>query len=92
MHALGSRVLGLTQELFETAPAADPTVRAAGLRLMAGTCPHIAEIALRADHDGGSTVGPGCGDQFEFGFALDVLLVGFERLRVQGWAWAGGPQ
>jgi hypothetical protein len=89
VHALGSRVLGLTQQLFETAPAADP---AAGLHLMAATYPHIAEIALRADHDGGSTVGPGCDDQFESEFALDVLLDGFERLRVQGWRSAGGPQ
>jgi hypothetical protein len=91
MHALGSRVLGFTQELIHTAPPTDPAAHAAGLRQLAGTYPHIAEIALRADHDGGSTVAPGCDDQFEFEFALDVLLDGFERLRSQGWSSAG-PQ
>jgi hypothetical protein len=28
-------------------------------------------------------VGPGCDDQFEFEFALDLLLDGIERLRQQ---------
>jgi AcrR family transcriptional regulator len=32
-----------------------------------------------------SVVGPGCDDQFEFVFALDLLLDGFERLHRQGW-------
>ena len=31
-------------------------------------------------HDERSVVGPGCDDQFEFEFALDLLLDGFERL------------
>jgi hypothetical protein len=29
---------------------------------------------------GSPVVGPGCDDQFEFEFALDLLLDGFERL------------
>ena len=32
-----------------------------------------------------SAVGPGCDEQFEFEFALDLLLDSFERLRDQGW-------
>ena len=28
-----------------------------------------------------SVVGPGCDDQFEFEFALDLMLDGLERLR-----------
>src|SRR5438270_704186 len=39
------------------------------------------EIAGAAPHEGESVVGPGCDDQFEFEFALDLLLDGFERLR-----------
>jgi hypothetical protein len=35
--------------------------------------------------DGASVVGPDCDQQFEFEFALDLLLDGFERLRQQGW-------
>lgn len=29
--------------------------------------------------------GHGCDDQFEFEFALDLLLDGFQRLHAQGW-------
>ena len=36
---------------------------------------------LAITHDQGSVVGPGCDDQFEFEFALDLLLDGLERLR-----------
>jgi hypothetical protein len=32
-------------------------------------------------HDDASMVGPGCDDQFEFEFALDLLLDGLEKLR-----------
>ena len=35
----------------------------------------------RARHDDGSVVGGGCDDQFEFEFALDLMLDGLERLR-----------
>lgn len=40
-------------------------------------------MAAAAAHDGGSVVGGGCDDQFEFEFALDLLLDGFERLRAR---------
>jgi len=42
-------------------------------------------IALAATRGDLSAVGPGCDEQFEFEFALDLLLDGFERLRDQGW-------
>jgi len=32
-----------------------------------------------ADHDPSSMVGRGCDDQFEFEFALDLLLDGLEK-------------
>jgi hypothetical protein len=32
-------------------------------------------------HDDATTVGPGCDDQFEFEFALDLMLDGLERMR-----------
>jgi hypothetical protein len=34
---------------------------------------------------------PGCDDQFEFEFALDLLLDGFDRLRRQGWSSTWQP-
>jgi hypothetical protein len=33
-------------------------------------------------------VGRGCDDQFEFEFALDLLLDGIERLHAEGWTSA----
>ncbi|MFI6843764.1 TetR/AcrR family transcriptional regulator C-terminal domain-containing protein [Kitasatospora sp. NBC_00085] len=89
MHALGSRAWGFTQELLPTAPSPDPQVQAAALRELAVRFPHIAEIATVRPHDDGTVVGQGCDDQFEFEFALDLLLDGFERLHRQGWSSAG---
>jgi AcrR family transcriptional regulator len=87
MHALGSRMWGFTQEVFPTPqPPADPDARAAMFRQAAERYPHIIEIATVGAHDEESAVGRGCDDQFEFEFALDVLLDGFERLHQQGWS------
>ncbi|MBP0450079.1 TetR/AcrR family transcriptional regulator C-terminal domain-containing protein [Kitasatospora sp. RG8] len=90
MHAMGSRLLGFSQELFEAAPSPEPAADPAALRALAGAFPHLAEIATAAAHDGSSVVGPGCDDRFEFEFALDLLLNGFERLHHRGWTSADG--
>ncbi len=58
------------------------------LRQMAGTYPHITELVTAIPHDQASVVGPGCDDQFEFEFALDLLLDGVEALRAGGWTSA----
>jgi AcrR family transcriptional regulator len=84
MHAMGSRILGFTQELFDDSQNVDPEVQAVMFREMAGKYPYIAEIAMAAAHVEESVVGQGCDDQFEFEFALDLLLDGFERLHQQG--------
>jgi AcrR family transcriptional regulator len=81
MHTVGSRVMGFTQELFEDSRSVDPEMQAIMLREMAGKYPHVTEIAGAASHEEESVVGQGCDDQFEFEFALDLLLDGFERLR-----------
>jgi len=81
MHAMGSRILGFTQELFDDSQSVDPEVQAVMFREMAGKYPYVAEIAMAASHVEESVVGQGCDDQFEFEFALDLLLDGFERLR-----------
>lgn len=86
MHALGSRMWGFTQEVFPTPPPpADPDARAAMFGQVAARYPHIVAIATAGAHDEGSAVGRGCDDQFEFEFALDALLDGFERLHQRGW-------
>jgi AcrR family transcriptional regulator len=80
LHALGSRALGFSQELFVTADedsGPDPTPEQ-----MAAQYPNLAELARIVNHDADSTLG-GCDDQFEFEFGLDLLLDGLERLRLQ---------
>lgn len=90
MHALGSRMWGFTQELFDDAgatPGASPAPMPdeATLRALAAAFPNVAAIALPARHDGETVVGGGCDDQAEFEFALDLMLDGFARLHAQGW-------
>jgi AcrR family transcriptional regulator len=80
MHAMGSRLYGFTQEVFNDSQAADPETSAAVAREMAGVYPHIAEMVRTVYHDQASIVGGGCDDQFEFEFALDILLNGLETL------------
>jgi AcrR family transcriptional regulator len=81
MHTIGSRVLGFTQEIFNDSQSVDPETQAIMVREISRKYPYIAEIAGAASHEGESVVGQGCDDQFEFEFALDLLLDGFERLR-----------
>ncbi|BCW72814.1 TetR/AcrR family transcriptional regulator C-terminal domain-containing protein [Arthrobacter sp. NicSoilB8] len=91
MHALGSRMWGFTQELFDDDPGtaekpADlpPEAQAAVFREMAERYPNILKVTTASAHSD-SVVGQGCDDQFEFEFALDLLLDGFERLHRQHW-------
>jgi AcrR family transcriptional regulator len=84
LHALGSRTMGFTQELFVDsgdAPA-DPAVSAAMASQMREHFPYIAEIVTKVTHEQDSVIGSGCDDQFEFEFGLDLLLDGLERLRL----------
>ncbi|HEU4396588.1 MAG TPA: TetR/AcrR family transcriptional regulator C-terminal domain-containing protein [Actinomycetota bacterium] len=81
MHAMGSRLLGFTQELFDDTAQVGPQMQAEMLRALAGRYPHITELVMAITHDEASVVGQGCDDQFEFEFALDLMLDGLERLR-----------
>jgi AcrR family transcriptional regulator len=81
LHAMGSRMFGFTQELFNDSSDVDPEAEAAMWGSMAGTFPFIFEIFTTISHDDRSIVGAGCDDQFEFEFALDLMLDGIERLK-----------
>ena len=81
LHAMGSRIFGFTQELFNDTTDADPSAEAEMWEAMAGTYPYIYEIFTTISHDDRSVVGAGCDDQFEFEFALDLMLDGIERLK-----------
>ena len=87
MHALGSRMWGFIQEVFPT-PAApsDPEEQAAMFAQFAARYPNIIELATAASHPDGSQITQGCDDQFEFEFALDLLLDGFDRLHQNAWS------
>ena len=81
MHTMGSRLMGFTQELFNDTTDVDPEVEAEMWGQMANVYPSIYELFRTVSHDDASVVGPGCDDQFEFEFALDLLLDGLEKLK-----------
>lgn len=81
LHALGSRAVGFTQELFDPGDgAADPEAMSA-LEGMADQLPHLVGMLMEITHDDpGSTLG-WCDDQTEFEFGLDLILDGLDRMR-----------
>ena len=81
MHAMGSRLMGFTQELFNDTADIDPEVEAEMWGQMANVYPSTYELFRTVSHDDASVVGPGCDDQFEFEFALDLLLDGLAKLK-----------
>jgi AcrR family transcriptional regulator len=85
MHVMGSRILGFSQELFDDTASMPEEEAIAMWTEMADAYPNIAALVGEISggailHDESSTVGGGCDDQFEFEFALDLLLDGLERL------------
>ncbi|MFD3405764.1 TetR/AcrR family transcriptional regulator [Kribbella sp. NPDC058693] len=81
LHALGSRALGFSQELFDPGNAApDPDADARMLADLAAQVPNLAGMLAEVAHDDpDSTIG-WCDDQEEFEFALDLILDGLDRL------------
>ena len=94
IHAMGSRILGFSQELFDDTASVPDDEAIAMWTQMADAYPNIAALvgALAGgeiEHEEESVVGGGCDDQFEFEFALDLILDGLERLRERETAPAG---
>ena len=83
LHALGSRVFGFSQDLFDdkSEPVPDAEALTEISQDLAGDYPNIAELALAVRHEGGLG---GCDDDVEFAFALDLILDGLDRLRGAG--------
>ncbi|WP_432484457.1 TetR/AcrR family transcriptional regulator [Kineococcus esterisolvens] len=91
LHALGNRIWGFSPELFEEpaapgAPAPTPEQLEVLASELGERYPHVLEIATAATGGDLSGVGRGCDEQFEFEFALDLLLDGVERLHRRGWS------
>jgi AcrR family transcriptional regulator len=80
MHALGSRALGFSQELFE--PDGEEDQQAANAMLeMADQFPNIVAMLSEVAHDDPDSTLGWCDDQFEFEFGLDLILDGLDRRR-----------
>ena len=77
LHALGSRALGFSEELFQP-DSADES--ADDLAAMVADLPFMVGMLQEIAHDDPETTMGWCDDQSEFEFALDVILDGVERL------------
>jgi len=85
LHALGSRALGFTQELFDPAPGSDDEeVSSETMEQMAAEVPLLIEMLSEIAHEGPETTIGWCDDQTEFEFGLDLLLDGIDRRRQIG--------
>jgi AcrR family transcriptional regulator len=94
VHVMGSRILGFSQELFDDTSSMPEDEAIAMWAQLADHYPNIAALVREISagdisHDEGSVIGGGCDDQFEFEFALDLILDGLERLRERETASAG---
>jgi hypothetical protein len=78
LHALGSRALGFSQELFDPGPG-DATAPAPAD--MASQFPHLAAMLTEIAHDDPASTLGWCDDQTEFEFGLDLILNGLDGLR-----------
>ena len=90
MHALGARAWGFSPELFDDQRTVgprqvDPVAQVAALEQAVDRYPSIAIVSLDSIRAAGADAVHGCDEQFEFEFALDLLLDGIERLRDGGW-------
>jgi AcrR family transcriptional regulator len=81
LHALGSRAIGFTQELFD--PNAGPSGGQADelMATLAPKIPNLVGMMMEISHDDPTSTLGWCDDQTEFEFGLDLLLDGLDRLR-----------
>ena len=84
-HALGSRVLGFSQELFDDSGQVEqsPAMQAIMLNQMKAEYPAITAVVEQVQHDDSTVVGAGCDDQWEFEFALDLMLDGLDHIKAR---------
>ncbi len=80
LHALGSRALGFTQELFQPDDAATDDASEEMLAEMASQLPYLSGMMLEIAHEGPDSTLGWCDDQSEFEFGLDLMLDGLDRL------------
>jgi AcrR family transcriptional regulator len=82
MHALGSRALGFTQELFDPEDTETGDEEATQmLEQMADELPYFVAMMMEIAHDDPESTLGWCDDQTEFEFGLDLILDGLDRVR-----------
>jgi AcrR family transcriptional regulator len=80
MHALGSRALGFSHELFEPDNDDQSNVETADLLAeMADHLPYLVGMMSEITHQGAESTLGWCDDDYEFFFALDLILSGLEN-------------
>lgn len=85
MHALGSRVWGFTQDVFDSPDVPHVVPERAHIEGYRAQYPSLTDVVLAVLHDDGKRLTGGCDGQFEFEFALDLLLDGIGRLHAKRW-------
>jgi AcrR family transcriptional regulator len=81
LHALGSRALGFSQELFDPGNEAADDEATAMPEGMADQLPHLVGMMMEVAHDDPDSTLGWCDDQTEFEFGLDLILDGLDRMR-----------
>jgi len=81
LHALGSRAIGFSQELFDPGGGAGSAGGGPPPEDLAAQFPHLAGLMAEIAHDDPDSTLGWCDDQAEFEFGLDLLLDGLDRLR-----------
>lgn len=81
LHALGSRALGFSQELFDPSAGTSDEETAAALEGMADKIPHLVAMFMEVAHDDPDSTLGWCDDQTEFEFGLDLILDGLDKMR-----------
>jgi AcrR family transcriptional regulator len=80
LHALGSRALGFTQELFDPDDDAGDADATAMFEQMADQVPYLVGMMMEISHDDPDSTLGWCDDQTEFEFGLDLILDGLDRV------------
>jgi hypothetical protein len=81
LHALGSRALGFSQEMFDPSGGTSDEETAAALESMASQIPHLVAMFMEVAHDDPASTLGWCDDQTEFEFGLDLILDGLDEMR-----------
>ena len=81
LHALGSRALGFSQELFDPGDSAASVDASVAPEELVSRFPHLAGMLMEVAHDDPDSTLGWCDDQTEFEFGLDLILDGLDRLR-----------